>query len=126
MNELAPQLCAGDEGGQWIPEGVERPVLENDNVATFYDGKIVIEFPEAFKVPNDWQSMNENRNLFEQQQLELVISPVGDQTIEDLAFDWSIINFTEEFMEIALEFEKPYVVGKEEEPNILSIYFWDT
>ena len=126
MNELSPQLCPGAEGGQWIPEGVVRPVIDNNNVATYYDGKIVIEFPEAFRVPNDWQSINDKRNLFEQQQMEIVIPPVGIQTKEDLAFDWSIINFTDQFMEIALEFEKPYIIGKEEEPNIMRIYFWDT
>ena len=78
-----------ENNGQWIPKGIKRPVLITKNVVSHYDGKLVIKFPEDFVIPENWKSMNkEKRDLFEQQAMEIVVSPVGTQTKEDVAFNW--------------------------------------
>ena len=67
-----------ETNGQWIPAGVKRPVLSPQKVVTHFDGKLVIQFPEDFVIPENWKTINKNkRNLFEQQAMEIVISPVG-------------------------------------------------
>ena len=54
------------KGNQWVEEGVKRPVLKTDDITTTFDGKLVIKFPAEFVVPEDWQNINQKRNLFEQ------------------------------------------------------------
>lgn len=72
----------------------------------------MITFPEDFVIPENWKSINKGkRNLFEQQAMEIVVSPVGTQTKEDVAFDWQIYSFTETDMKIAMEFTNPYAIS---------------
>ena len=58
--------------------------------------------------------------------MEIVIPQVDAQRNEDMAFEWKVSNFTEQFMEITLEFVKPYIISKEDRPNVAMIYFWNT
>ena len=107
-NRFDPSEYLGEGSEQWIGEGVERPVLQPDNIVTTFDGKIVVKFPTEFVVPDNWESINQKRNLFEQQAIEIVVKPVGEQTQEDVEFDWKIGSFTQTEIEFDITFSNPY------------------
>ena len=80
-----------------------------------HDGHLVINFPERFKVPDDWSSINSRkRRLFEQSELELKVEPLENQTEDDVSFLWSIEEFTSTEMKILLKFDNPFEINSQE------------
>ena len=99
--------------------------MKEQSVTVTKDGRVKIEFPEAFKVPEDWKSLNKDlRNLNEQEGIDLVIKPVEGQVAEDINFSWSIEDFTEKAITFSLIFDNPPKINSEDEPNKLNITFW--
>ena len=54
---------------------MKQPILEVAEIS--FDGDLLIEFPEYFNVPTDWQSLNgTSRSLSEQNVIELLVQPI--------------------------------------------------
>ena len=59
--------------------------------------------------------------LARQAPLSIEIEPMEGQTRDDVALDYTVSQFTENFMLIEIEFIKPYLISMMEEPNVATL-----
>ena len=58
--------------------------------------------------------------------MSVIVSPVEFRIYEEVAFEWSIISFTESGFELSIKFEHPSFISQHDDKNILQIKIWDT
>ena len=123
-----------DTLAEWLPvKGFTRPILTDKEMEFSRDGKLKINFPSDFLIPQNWSDIfnelrfdqsNDDRFLSQISPIEIKIDPVEGQIKQNVAFKYNVTEFTEKHLKINIEFENLESISMEEQPNEVKIHIY--